>query len=132
MQYSSINYNHRGVHYIPMAYLFYDWKFVRFDSLNQFVHPLPTPQPHLSGSPFSLATTSLFSICELFFWFVLKIDSTYGIYEIPDEIIWYLSLTSFKHSGSIHAGKKGKMSFFNGRIIFHCIFGSHFLYMFVN
>ena len=78
MQYSSINYSHRGVHYIPMAYLFYDWKFVRFDSLTQFVHSLPTPPPHLSGSPSSLATTSLFSVSvNFFFVFVLKIDSTY-------------------------------------------------------
>ena len=31
-----IDYSHDAVHYIPMAYLFYNWKFVPFDSLHPF------------------------------------------------------------------------------------------------
>ena len=31
-----INYSHHAVHYIPMIYLFYNWKFISFDPLHLF------------------------------------------------------------------------------------------------
>lgn len=42
MQYSILNYRCQAVHYIPMMYLFYNWKSVTFDFLHPF-HLLPTP-----------------------------------------------------------------------------------------
>lgn len=34
MQYSITNYGHRVVHYIPMIYLLFNWKFVPSDSFH--------------------------------------------------------------------------------------------------
>ena len=45
-----------AVHYIPMTYLFYNWKFVSFDHFTHFAHQHPPP----------LATTNLF--CSLYLW----------------------------------------------------------------
>ena len=39
MQYNIINYSHYAVFYIPVTYLFYNWK-ETFDSLHPFAHPL--------------------------------------------------------------------------------------------
>ena len=36
---SSINYSHHAVNYIPMTYLFYNWKSVPFDLLHPFLTP---------------------------------------------------------------------------------------------
>ena len=36
MQYGIINYSHYAVHYTPMIYLFYNWKFIPFDALSPF------------------------------------------------------------------------------------------------
>ena len=49
MQYGIISYSHHAVHYIPMTYLFYNWKFMLFNSFQLFC-PLP------------LATSNLFSV----------------------------------------------------------------------
>lgn len=34
MQYRIINYSPHAVHYIPMTYLFYNWKFIIFYNYN--------------------------------------------------------------------------------------------------
>ena len=50
MQYSITNYSHHAVPSIHMTYLFYNWKFLLFEPLHPFRHPLP------------LATANLFSV----------------------------------------------------------------------
>ena len=59
MQYSIINYGHYVVYYIPMMYLFYNWKFITFDHLYPFL-PSTSPIHPLTALP--LATSSLFSV----------------------------------------------------------------------
>ena len=49
-----INYSHHAMPFIPIAYLFCNWKFVPFDPFNHLAHPTPP-----------LAITSLFSVYEL-------------------------------------------------------------------
>ena len=46
-KYSIINHHHHAVHYIPMTYLFHNWKFVPLDSVTHFTH-LPTSGNHQS------------------------------------------------------------------------------------
>ena len=58
MWYNTINHSHYAVHYIPMTYSFYNWKFVPFDSFRLFWPPLI---PHLWQPPIG--------IYEIVFWF---------------------------------------------------------------
>ena len=53
VQCSVVTCDHYAVHYVPGLFLFYDWKFVSFDSLNCFTHA-PTSSP--------LTITNLFSV----------------------------------------------------------------------
>ena len=63
MQYSIIDCSHHDVHYIPMTYLFYNWKFVPFDRLSPISHPHHLWQPPIC----SLYLGAHF----FFFWFFL-------------------------------------------------------------
>ena len=58
MQYSIINYNHCVVHFIPMDYLFYNWKFLSFDSLPPFHPPSPLNSFWINMVMMCLVTTA--------------------------------------------------------------------------
>ena len=62
MQHNIIDYSHHAVHYIPVTYLFYNWKFVPLETLHPFCLP-PNPLP--SG-----IHHSVLCICEFDFGLV--------------------------------------------------------------
>ena len=76
MQYCIISYSHHAAHYIPKAYLFYNWKFVTL-----------TPLTHFSHLPLKPPVCSLY--LQVWFWFCFVFqDSSY-------EIIAFLCLNYF-------------------------------------
>ena len=79
MQYSSSNYSHHAVHYIPQTYLFYTWEFA---VLTKFT-VLPT------SHPLPLAYQSVLYTCEFSFLFL---DSTY---KWDYTVFFFLSLMYF-------------------------------------
>ena len=66
MQYRIINYSHQAVHYIPLTYVFYNWKRVPFDTLLPIRSPPPTSDIHQSV----LCNNEFF-----FFFFSFKIQA---------------------------------------------------------
>ena len=118
--------SHHDVHYIPMAYLFYNWNFVPFDPL---LHPfLQSLIPCLCNHK------SLFCIYK------------FGIFKkIPhiNEITWYLSFSvwlislSIMPSRSIHIFTMARFPSSYGWVIFHCMCACvcmctpHLLYPFI-
>ena len=62
MQYGIINYGHHAVHYIPMTYLFYNWKFILFNSFHLF-YPLPLATSDLFSVSMNLRVGVQFHIC---------------------------------------------------------------------
>ena len=92
--------SHQIVHYIPVAYLFYNWKFVLFDPFHLFC---PPPNPCILQTPIR-------SLCELGFYFIFLVLHV-------SEIIWYLSFSDLFcltqcPQGMIHVVANGKISFF--------------------
>ena len=63
--YNIIDYVPYGVHYIPVIYLFYNWKFVPLN-LPHLFHSFPPPL-----SP--LTITSLFSVYESLYAFIYSV-----------------------------------------------------------
>ena len=65
-QYSTVNCSHHAVYYIPLTYLFYNWKFIPFDFLHSFpTSPHPTSDDHQSISvSASLVVTFFFSFLD--------------------------------------------------------------------
>ena len=106
MQYGTINCNHNAVHYIPITYAFYNWKFVP----SPFTHFSHLPPPHLRQPP----------ICFLYPWahffvflvLVFILDSTYKrSFSICCSLSDLTSL-SIRPSRSIHIVANGRISFF--------------------
>ena len=66
MQYSIIIHSRHAMHYIPMAYLFYNWRFVPFDSFAHF-------------NPYSFPASGKYQSVLLYLWapFVFALNSTY-------------------------------------------------------
>ena len=93
------------VHYIPLTYLFYSWKFVPLNPLRLF--PLSPHTP--SWQP---------PVCSLYLWvcfcFILFVplfcflDSTYK-WNMVFVFLWLISLIPAR---SIHVATDGKISFF--------------------
>ena len=80
------SYSYHADCYIPMNYLFYNWKFVHFDHFHPYnaLRPLPPP----------LATTSLFSVSmvlDLHFFNILFLDSTYK-WDYVFVFVWLILL----------------------------------------
>ena len=106
--YIIINYSHHAVHYIPVTYLFNNWKFVPFDHLHPFC-------PFLT--PCLLAITNLYSVSLscLVGWLVL--DSTC---KWDHTVLVFLCLTvslSIMPSRSIHVVSKGKIILFSSTMM---------------
>ena len=80
------------LNYIPMTYLFYNWRFIPFTFLIHFSHPLP------------LATTNLFSISvSLFFlcFVCLYIPHISEIIQCLFSSVWLISLSIMPSMSSI-------------------------------
>ena len=89
MQYSIINYNHHTVHYIPMIYLFYNWKFVPFDYLHLFFPPHHNSLA--SGNLQSVLSMSLVGFFAVFFVFRLYMeDDTVFVFPCLTYFFFYL------------------------------------------
>ena len=120
MCYNIIDYRHHAVHYIPMTYLFYNWKLVCFDPLCQF-HPLPIPLP-LWQTPF----------CSLYLWFlfcfvcsfVVFLDSTYKWNLFFS--VWLISLSLIPSRSMLLQMARFH---FTGWVIFHCLYTTSSLFI---
>ena len=101
--------------YIPRAYLFHNWKFVPFDSLHPFHHPLPSLPQHPTPFPAPPMTTNIFSVSEFGVCFVLDFTEKW--------IILYLSFTVLLiRRMLIHVVAKSRISFLHDWIAFHYIY----------
>ena len=119
--YSIVDYIPYVVLFIPMTYLFCDWKFV---SLN----PL-----HLFRPSWSLFPINLFSVfvgTSALFWFL---DSLYKWNHMAFVFVLLISLRTIL-SRFIYVVTHGKISFFYGWVIFHCVHthAYNFLYPFIH
>ena len=113
-----------SVHFIPVAYLFCNWKFVPLN----FPHLFPSflhPTCCLSVPLLCPATIRLFSVsmtlflfCLFLCFFVCFLDSTHKWNYTLFVFLWLISLSVIL-SKSIHVVKNSKISFF--LLAYYCV-----------
>ena len=111
---------------LPMAYLFYNWRFVPFNPLHLFhlLKSLP-PSNHLFALCIYESVSVLLQSFIIFF-----LDSIYKWDCILFIFIWPISL-NITPSLSIHIVINDKVTFLYDCVIFHCICIPHHLYSFI-
>ena len=97
MQYSISNYSHHTVHYIPMIYLFYNWKFVPFDYLHLFSPPHPQPSCLLQPP-----ICSIYELGGFVLLYFLFLDSPWRMIQYLSFPVWLTSLSIMPSSMLSH------------------------------
>ena len=120
------------VHYIPRLMYFIAGSLYLLILFIYFLCPTP-PSPVATTHFFSVSMSLLLTEKTKFFHFVCSFVLFSRLHI--SEIIWYLFFSislSIIHYRSIHVAAYGKISFFfNGWVIFHCVYISHLLYPFI-
>ena len=117
LQYSIINYSHHTVHFIPVTYLFYNWKFVPFDALRQFCPPAPSISSNHQSVPVSMSMLS---------FYFLKISHRSEGIQYLSVSVWLISLSIMPSRASLFLQMPRYHPFFMAEL--SIVYISHFLY----